>query len=126
VALDFSTYPPKGHEERVRAYERYEPLFLGQDRELFNVQPRPCQLKRYIVANFGGLISRLSGDLLFASLLPSCEGPIALAPRGTQLLAAGRARPAEPERPHILVKPLQADFGGLLDGYLMLVETQAM
>jgi hypothetical protein len=65
MALDFSTYPPKGHEERVRTYERYEKLFLGQHRELFNVQPRPYQLKRYIVANFGGLISRLSADLLF-------------------------------------------------------------
>ncbi len=65
MPLDFSTYPPKGHQERIAAYERFEKLFLGQHRELFNVVPARYQMLRYIVANFAGLISRLSADLLF-------------------------------------------------------------
>jgi len=65
MALDFSTYPPKGHQERVAAYQRYERLFLGQHKLVFAVLPQPYQMKRYIVANFAGLISRLSADLLF-------------------------------------------------------------
>jgi hypothetical protein len=65
VALDLSTYPPKGHQERIAAYQRYERLFLGQHKLVFAVVPQPYQMKRYIVANFAGLISRLSADLLF-------------------------------------------------------------
>ncbi len=65
MALDLSTYPPKGHEDRIKAYQRYERLFLGQHKLVFAVAPRPYQMKRYIVANFAGLISRLSADLLF-------------------------------------------------------------
>ena len=65
MALDFSTYPPKGHQERITAYQRYERLFLGQHKLVFAVLPQPYQMKRYIVANFAGLISRLCADLLF-------------------------------------------------------------
>ena len=65
MALDLSTYPPKGHQERITAYQRYERLFLGQHKLVFAVVPQPYQMKRYIVANFAGLISRLSADLLF-------------------------------------------------------------
>ncbi len=65
MALDFSTYPPRGHQDRITAYERFEKLFLGRHRELWNLQPGKYQLRRYIVANFAGLISRLSADLLF-------------------------------------------------------------
>jgi len=65
MALDLSTYPPKGHQERITAYQRYEHLFLGQHKLVFAVLPQPYQMKRYIVANFAGLISRLCADLLF-------------------------------------------------------------
>lgn len=65
MPLDFSTYPPAGHLERIRGYDRHEKLFLGQHKELFGVTPGRFQLLRYIVANFAGLISRLSADLLF-------------------------------------------------------------
>ncbi len=65
MALDFSTYPPKAHQERINTYQRFERLFLGQHKQVFAVTPQPYQLKRYIAANFAGLISRLSADLLF-------------------------------------------------------------
>ena len=75
MALDFSTYPPRGHQDRIAAYERFEKLFLGRHKELWNLQPGKYQLRRYIVANFAGLISRLSADLLFG------EHPDFLAPQ---------------------------------------------
>ena len=59
MALDFSTYPPKGHQERIAAYQRYEKLFLGQHKDLYQAMPGRYQMVRYIVANFAGLISRL-------------------------------------------------------------------
>jgi hypothetical protein len=65
MALDLSTYPPKGHEGRITGYRRFEQLFLGQHKTVFAVTPQPYQMKRYIAANFAGLISRLSADLLF-------------------------------------------------------------
>jgi hypothetical protein len=65
LALDLSTYPPKGHESRITGYQRFEQLFLGQHKTVFAVTPQPYQMKRYIAANFAGLISRLSADLLF-------------------------------------------------------------
>jgi hypothetical protein len=65
VALDFSTYPPKGHQERIAAYQRFEKLFLGQHKDLYLTSPGRYQMVRYIVANFAGLISRLAADLLF-------------------------------------------------------------
>ncbi len=60
MALDFSTYPPKGHQERIAAYLRFEKLFLGQHKELYLTSPGRYQMVRYIVANFAGLISWLS------------------------------------------------------------------
>jgi hypothetical protein len=65
VALDLSAYPPKGHQEWIAAYQRYERLFLGQHKPVFAVVPQPYQMKRYIVASLAGLIWRLSADLLF-------------------------------------------------------------
>jgi len=65
MALDFSTYPPKAHQERINTYQRFERLFLGQHKQVFAVTPQPYRMKRYIAANFAGLISRLSADLLF-------------------------------------------------------------
>jgi len=65
MPVDFSTYPPKAHQERVNTYQRFERLFLGQHKQVFAVTPQPYQMKRYIAANFAGLISRLSADLLF-------------------------------------------------------------
>ncbi len=76
----------------------------------------------------GSYLAILSGDLrdlLFASLLPSNEGPVALESRDTSLLIACRARAPEPERPSILVDAVQPDFGGLLDAYALLVETES-
>lgn len=63
MALDFSTYPPKGHQERIAAYLRFEKLFLGQHKDLYLASPGRYQMVRYIVANFAGLISRLAADL---------------------------------------------------------------
>ena len=63
MALDFSTYPPKGHQERIAGYLRFEKLFLGQHKELYQATPGRYQMVRYIVANFAGLISRLAADL---------------------------------------------------------------
>ena len=65
MALDLSVYPPKAHQERINTYQRFERLFLGQHKQVFAVTPQPYQMKRYIAANFAGLISRLSADLLF-------------------------------------------------------------
>jgi len=65
MALDFTTYPPRGHQERITAYARHEKLFLGQHKELFAIKPGAYQMLRYIVANLAGLISKLSADLLF-------------------------------------------------------------
>ncbi|MFQ6133801.1 MAG: hypothetical protein ACE5R4_17295 [Armatimonadota bacterium] len=62
-------------------------------------------------------------DLLFASLLPSCGGPVRLATRGTQALIACRANPPAENMPSLLVNAVQADFGGLVDGYLLLADT---
>ena len=50
MAPDLSTYPPKGHQERMAAYQRYERLFLGQHKLVFAVVPQPHQVKSYIVA----------------------------------------------------------------------------
>jgi hypothetical protein len=58
-------FPPTDQALRLAAYERFEKLFLGQHREPFGVKPGPFQTKRYIVANFCGLISKLCADLLF-------------------------------------------------------------
>jgi hypothetical protein len=65
MALDLTVYPPTAHQERVLGYARFEKLFLGRHKELWNIQPGKYQLRRYIIANFAGLISRLSADLLF-------------------------------------------------------------
>ncbi|MFB3883355.1 MAG: hypothetical protein ACE149_18975 [Armatimonadota bacterium] len=65
MALDFSSYPPKAHQDRINTYQRFERLFLGQHKQVFAVTPQPYQMRRYIAANFAGLISRLSADLLF-------------------------------------------------------------
>jgi hypothetical protein len=65
MALDMTTYPPKAHQERINTYQRFERLFLGQHKQVFAATPQPYQMRRYIAANFAGLISRLSADLLF-------------------------------------------------------------
>ena len=44
MALDFSTYPPKGHQERIAAYLRFEKLFLGQHKDLYLTSPGRCQI----------------------------------------------------------------------------------
>ncbi|MFB3882454.1 MAG: phage portal protein [Armatimonadota bacterium] len=80
MGLDLSKYPPPGHQERLNGYARFEKLFLGQHKLVFTVTPQPYQLKRYIAANFAGLISRLSADLLFGEepdFVPAGEDEIA-------------------------------------------------
>jgi len=44
MALDFSTYPPKGHQERIAAYLRFEKLFLGQHKDLYLASPGRYQM----------------------------------------------------------------------------------
>ena len=43
LALDFSTYPPKAHQERINGYARHEKLFMGQHKQVFAVTPQPYQ-----------------------------------------------------------------------------------
>jgi hypothetical protein len=78
MAIDFKTYPPAEHRQRVEAYARYEKLFLGRHKDLYAGMPGRYQLRRYIAANMAGVISRLSADLLFG------EQPDFLAPDGDE------------------------------------------
>ena len=66
MPINWSQYPPVGHQDRVKGYERYESLFLAQHRAAFRVQVGgPYQLLRYIAANFLAVTSTLAADLLF-------------------------------------------------------------
>jgi hypothetical protein len=65
MAIDFRTYPPAGHTDRVAAYGKFEKLFIGDHKTVFNVQVGPYQALRYIVANFPQTLSRLCADMLF-------------------------------------------------------------
>jgi len=64
-------------------------------------------------------------ELLFGSLLPGVEGPLAMARRGSRLAVVGTCPAAVgadgPSPP--LVAPLQAERRGEADGYLLVAET---
>lgn len=57
-------------EERITDYKMYESIFLGEHSSAFNIITKNDFDKamvglRYLVVNFGGMISRLSADMLF-------------------------------------------------------------
>ena len=62
-------YPPDADKKRLQNYELYEKIFLGEHYDAFNVVSKDFQkdyaMLRYIACNFGGMISRLSADMLF-------------------------------------------------------------
>jgi len=64
-------------------------------------------------------------ELLFGSLLPGVEGPLAMARRGSRLVVVGTSpAPASPDGPQPpLVAAAQADRRGEADGYLLVAET---
>ena len=73
----------------------------------------------------GAYFALLSDDmreLLFCSVLPAAQGPVALAARGTQLIVGCSAGPPDPERPPVLANAMQDSCGGAADGYILLVE----
>jgi hypothetical protein len=64
--INWATYPPAAHEPRIKDYGRFEGLFLAQHQTIFKVKTGgPFQMSRYIVANFAGILSTLSADMLF-------------------------------------------------------------
>jgi hypothetical protein len=62
VALDFSRYPPKGHQERIAAYLRFEKLFLGHHKELYVATPGRYQMLRYVASRFVRVKDALGGE----------------------------------------------------------------
>lgn len=66
MAINWKQYPPTAHDARLKEYARSEGLFLAQHQTAFKVKTGgPYQLTRYVVANFAGILSTLSADLLF-------------------------------------------------------------
>lgn len=66
MAINWARYPPAGQDDRIKTYEHYEGLFLGQHQAEFKVKTGgPYQLARYIVANFPAVLSNLAADMLF-------------------------------------------------------------
>jgi hypothetical protein len=64
--INWAQYPPAGHDARIKDYQRFEGLFLAQHQNVFKVKTGgPFQATRYIVANFAGILSTLSADMLF-------------------------------------------------------------
>lgn len=66
----FDKYPPKGSEQRLDNYAYFQELFLSQHYEAFGLSrgddftDQDSRMK-YVVFNFGGMVSRLLADLLF-------------------------------------------------------------
>jgi len=63
-------YPPDKEKARVNGYELYEKVFLGDHAEAFNIKTqgqfkKELEQLRYVAVNFGGMISKLSADMLF-------------------------------------------------------------
>jgi hypothetical protein len=63
-------YPPDAEKARINNYELYEKVFLGDHVEAFNIKTQGQYKKelenlRYVAVNFGGMISKLSADMLF-------------------------------------------------------------
>lgn len=62
-------YPPKAESKRLADYKTNEKVFLGEHFDAFTIKSSEfakdyAQLK-YIVCNFGGMLSKLSADMLF-------------------------------------------------------------
>jgi hypothetical protein len=66
-------FPPPKELQRINDYEIYEKIFFGEHYEAFNVATggefgqdlKKLDKLRYVAANFGGMISKLSADMLF-------------------------------------------------------------
>lgn len=71
-------FPPKDEVARIQKYEFHEKIFLGEHYDAFNIMADDFKHDyanlRYITANFGGLISKLSADMLFEEF-PSISVP---------------------------------------------------
>lgn len=62
-------YPPKNDKDRIIDYETFEKIFLGDHFSAFNVRSKDFRKDyaniRYLAINMGGLLSKLSADMLF-------------------------------------------------------------
>lgn len=63
-------YPPNNEKARINNYEIYEKIFLGEHADAFNIKTqgqfkKELEALRYVAVNFGGMISKLSADMLF-------------------------------------------------------------
>lgn len=63
-------FPKRADEERIQSYDFYEKLYLGDHFEAFRLKDETGFGKvyaklRYVVANFPGLMSRVTADMLF-------------------------------------------------------------
>ena len=65
------TFPYAGHEARIKDYEYFNKLFIGDHYSAFNIRiddeqyTKAYQKLRYMKANFAGLISKVVADMLF-------------------------------------------------------------
>lgn len=64
------TFPPNSRDKsRLADYEQYQKIFLGEHYDIFGHLSKDLKKDykalQYLTANFGGLISRLSADMLF-------------------------------------------------------------
>ena len=68
----YTVFPYKNAESRLSDYEYFNNLLLGQHFEAFNIRvnskdyTKDYAKLRYITANFAGLISKISADMLFS------------------------------------------------------------
>lgn len=66
-------FPPPKEIQRINDYEIYEKIFFGEHFEAFNIKTggefkaefSKLENLRYVMVNFGGMISKLSADMLF-------------------------------------------------------------
>lgn len=70
IYLNWETWPPAGHTERLEKYALYRLLFFGRHQDVYNriqawLDREVDKTMIYIVANFAGLISKICADLLF-------------------------------------------------------------
>lgn len=65
-------FPYSGAEERLKNYNYFEKLFLGDHFQAFNVRiddaqyTKNYQKLRYVMVNFAGLMSKVVADMLFS------------------------------------------------------------
>jgi len=62
-------FPPKNERSRIADYKRNEKIFLGDHFDAFTMRStefaKDYSRLKYVVCNFGGLLSKLSADMLF-------------------------------------------------------------